>query len=442
MFKVKSCVGFAVSLLFVINALIADEPLRPPGQQFPPYFNLAKATNDGIALQYFERVPVEKEGEYVVQVPVTEQVEQAYTVLVPVKDSEGTTKQVKEQRTRTLNVTKFVQETRTGRYEELTPKYSFRIMPVDSVRIYKMVSSEKDNVEVNRDDFATVLKEPQPVIVYFKDNKIEPYFYKVIAPGTLLIELQMPAPVRPTIRAIATDSSSSRPDPIPILTEADSRMFPESWLEPPITASAKSLASREIERSLVAVRRAYNKYPQSVLRNNLDRIYVIGELKYSGISSAGTNSSDRLYIKVKSEEDGFTNEFIEEIFHHEFSSILLRNYPKHFAKSEWMAANPAEFRYGDSGTDAIKGGTDSEDYDPKLSKHGFFSQYAMASLEDDFNTIAQALFCVNEDLWSAADRHSPIETKVKIAINFFRSLDEKLDRDFFRNLATRPQTPE
>ncbi|MEM0925980.1 MAG: hypothetical protein AAGJ83_08080, partial [Planctomycetota bacterium] len=174
-------------------------------------------------------------------------------------------------------------------------------------------------------------------------------------------------------------------------------MFPREWRDSPINAGAESLASRETERSLRAVRLAFTKYPPSLLRSNLDRVYLIRQLRFSGISAAGTNSLDRVYVSVESVEQGYSDAFIESTFHHEFSSILLRNFPHLFAKSEWFSVNPAGFRYKESGTDAIKAGKASEDYAPELAKKGFLTEYAMWDFEDDFNTIATALFMGNPD---------------------------------------------
>jgi len=191
-----------------------------------------------------------------------------------------------------------------------------------------------------------------------------------------------------------------------------------------------------VHRALVAVRSGFNKYPHSILRINLDRIYIIRELTFSGISAGGTNSFNRIYVSAGEEAGEYTSESIESAFHHELSSILLRNYPEYFSERDWIAANPAGFRYHESGTNAIKAGKDSEEYDANLAKNGFFSEYAMWTLEDDFNTIATALFCGDEDLWLEVDRHSPIDTKVTIVIDFYRSLDEELNREFFRGMAS------
>lgn len=213
-------------------------------------------------------------------------------------------------------------------------------------------------------------------------------------------------------------------------------MFPGPWLAAPHHASAQSVAEREIERSLAAVRKAFAKYPSPTLRDNLDCVYIIRDLQFSGIFAGGTNSTDRVYIAVGSEAEGFTNQFIEATFHHEFSSILLRNFPRYFPESRWIATNPDDFKYQASGTDAIKAGKSSETYDAQLSKKGFLTEYSMWALEDDFNTIATSLFTGNKNLWREVDHHSPIETKVGIMIEFFHSVDHQFDHKFFRGLVT------
>src|SRR4051794_39172656 len=85
--------------------------------------------------------------------------------------------------------------------------------------------------------------------------------------------------------------------PTPIVTGLDDAMFPAEWRRPPDSARAAPLAAKELPRTVAAVARATAKYPAGVLRTNLDRVYVVGDLRFHGIAAAGTNSRDRVYVR-------------------------------------------------------------------------------------------------------------------------------------------------
>ena len=234
-----------------------------------------------------------------------------------------------------------------------------------------------------------------------------------------------------------SQATGSPSDPVEIATQLDSQMFPPTWTVPPVNASAKPIAASELERALACTRRAFAKYPAQMLTANLNRVYLVNDLRFSGIMAGGTYSTDTVFMSVDTKSEGFSDDYIEGTFHHEFSSVLYYLYPRNFREKEWNAANPKGYKYNESGTDAVKEGKDSEAYDPELSKKGFLSQYASWSQEEDFNTIAAAMFAGDENLWAEFDRHSPIESKVKIMIDFYAALDKTFDETFFRDLATK-----
>lgn len=223
---------------------------------------------------------------------------------------------------------------------------------------------------------------------------------------------------------------------IPIILGTEEEMFPAEWLVPSIGARATPLAGGEFDRSLSMIRKAMSKYPLPVLQKNLEKVYVVGELFYSDICAAGTNSRDRVYIANDGVRLGYSSTFLEKAFHHEFSSILLRNYPEHFRGDRWKSANPTEFVYHESGVDAVKLGHASEAYDARLARDGFISEYAQWTLEDDFNSIVQGLFIGDENLWGAYDDYERIRVKVTVAIDFLHSLDASFTKQYFLELAT------
>ena len=126
---------------------------------------------------------------------------------------------------------------------------------------------------------------------------------KLITPGmhqtrcraTLLILIAFTL-LTPACRNAQTEKEATAPPPtsfvapVPIVTELDSDMFPEFWLAPSINASATPVDEQHLDRGIAQIHKGMKKYPPDVLKANLERVYVVGELGFSGIFAGGTYS--------------------------------------------------------------------------------------------------------------------------------------------------------
>jgi hypothetical protein len=241
------------------------------------------------------------------------------------------------------------------------------------------------------------------------------------------------APIRKSTPAkTASPVGSPAGDAAPVILGTDADMFPPEWLETPVNIHAEDLPTSERARALDLMRAAMRRYPAAVLTANLARVYVVGSLHYTGVDAAGTSSLDTVYVADGGAAAGYTDEFIQVIFHHEFSTILLRNYPQYFDETAWKAANPPKFSYGTGGVDAIKNGESSEAQGKEFYKEGFVNRYARSSLEEDFNEIAQNLFLAGSGFWDAVDTYPALHKKVDLAVKFYHSLDERFTEEGFR----------
>lgn len=222
--------------------------------------------------------------------------------------------------------------------------------------------------------------------------------------------------------------------PVPVYTSVRQGMFPASWNQREISPIASSLEPTEINRTFTVLDRAMEKYPDSLLKRNLKKVYVVRRLSFYGVPYGGTNSSDTVYLANAGREMGFSDRFLEESFHHEFSSILLRNYPNLFDRRAWLAANPPGFKYLGDGTMAVRSGSASTKASPRLQADGFMAQYATASIEEDFNMIAEALLTGNSDFWRAVQSSPRLRQKADVAIRFYGSLSGSFNESSFRSL--------
>ncbi len=225
--------------------------------------------------------------------------------------------------------------------------------------------------------------------------------------------------------------------PVRVVVSSDPNIFPQSWRKAPISATGNALESSQHERVMAILKPAIAKYPQQVLATHLRDVFLLSDLRYSGVSAAGTNSRNAVYLRVGEEKRGFTKTQIEGVFHAELSSILLRNMNFKFDKTSWQKLNPPDFKYslGD-GVGAIKSGKASTRIDESQMSQGFRTQYSQSSLENDFNGFAAALFTGDAALWRSAETYPAIDGKLKLTIKFYSNVDPTFTEEFFRNLVT------
>ena len=214
----------------------------------------------------------------------------------------------------------------------------------------------------------------------------------------------------------------------------DQTIYPESWRISPVNGAGASLEKSERQRSKRILSKCLLKYPLPVLQKNLRSVYVLRYIKFYNVGYGGTNSDMDIFITNDGATLGYSDTYIEQTFHHEFSSILYRNYPLWLDDAAWMNCNPPGFDYTDpeNGVGAIRNRRSSQEIDTALCREGFLTQYAMSGLENDINTIAQNLFRPAGSFWETVDLYPAIARKTRILISFYRKLDAKFTEDYFR----------
>lgn len=222
--------------------------------------------------------------------------------------------------------------------------------------------------------------------------------------------------------------------PVPILTRIDTEMFPESWVAGPARANAISLPDHEKSRSQRIVIFALGKYPEEVLKKNLRKVYVVESLEFYGLAYGGTNSNDVVYLSNNGVRNGYTDLFLEGSFHHEFSSILLRNWRSNLNRRDWIASNDPNTKYQGTGTEAVANGSADTRYRDSWHEKGFLAEYGTASIEEDFNMMAEGLFTGSAQFWRAVDKFPRVRSKAKLTIDFYHSLDASFTEEKFRRM--------
>ncbi len=225
--------------------------------------------------------------------------------------------------------------------------------------------------------------------------------------------------------------------PVRVVTSADPAIFPESWRKAPVLASGEVSPDDQIKRAQMLLERALKKYPPQVLHADLKAVYVLAELRYSGVITSGTNSRTSVYLKIGDVKKGFTDAHIEGVFHAEFSSILLRNHAHGLDKDAWNAVNPPGFKYLGNGVDAVKQKVAATVLRDELHEKGFLVEYAQSTLENDLNGFAKMLFNGEAELWEVAARFPKIRRKLDLTLAFYQKIDASFTEAFFRSLVSR-----
>ncbi len=222
---------------------------------------------------------------------------------------------------------------------------------------------------------------------------------------------------------------------ITISFKTDGKMFPTSW-ELYDHPQHYSLPTYEYQRTKKIISRALSKYPVYILKANIKKIYVLEYLSFEGIAYAGTYTSGSVFIVNEGELEGYDDLFVEQTFHHEFSSVLYNNYIGQCGNGEtvWTQCNDGE-EYGEGGFEAMKEGTDGLYFDEELNELGFIYEYAMSDKENDYNSLAENLFAPGEGFWDIVEKYPRIKCKVDILLELYQILDPMFTKAFFDKLA-------
>jgi len=213
-------------------------------------------------------------------------------------------------------------------------------------------------------------------------------------------------------------------------------IFPESWQGSPIHAKGEKIGKEEIHRCKEMMVKALGKYPAASLRKELRVVYFLKLMKFYNVEYGGTNSTDALYLTNSGIAKGYTDLYLEQTFHHEYSSILYRNHPAYLDEAAWNKINGAGFEYTDpeNGVGAIRNNESSQDLDTALCQKGFLTQYSLSGMENDINTFAQNIFSPSEGFWEIVDKYPGIKKKVQLLTDFYNKVDPLFTGNYFRHL--------
>ena len=217
---------------------------------------------------------------------------------------------------------------------------------------------------------------------------------------------------------------------IKVYYQDNNDFFPQSWRNKIVNPKLSIISIAELRRFPFLIAKELSKYSKNTITENLKGIYLAKSLSFysDNVIFGATNSSDGIYITSNGIEKYYTNEYLTHIFHHEFSSILLRNYK--FPQLEWESWNPREFAYSNGGTQALRDKKDKLSGDESLYIQGILSDYSLASFEEDFNVYSGMIFAEPEKFYELTKKYPAIKEKFKIWLSFYNSIDKKFTEKY------------
>ena len=201
---------------------------------------------------------------------------------------------------------------------------------------------------------------------------------------------------------------------------------PHAWGGFAYDLKGKQITRRDYRKALVSLERFSKKYPLDILKNNLREVYLAKELTYKGNSFGGSYRAGIILMSYDHHYD--TIQFVEKEFHHEFSSILMKDRKNKFYRDvlySWRR-NSGKY-YGSVKIHKVtwEDEDDGRGTSRELLKNGFLVKYGRTGYENDFNTYAETLFTTPRKIARYSKRYPKVKRKTKIIKEFYCKISNK-----------------
>lgn len=206
--------------------------------------------------------------------------------------------------------------------------------------------------------------------------------------------------------------------------------LPAEWQAPPAEGRAEPITDRALKRYLRLLPSWLDKYPTTVLNEDLKGVRLCGRLEFYGVAYAGTSTEDHVYLVNDPRESGITDRFLELTFHHEFSSLLM--YRHLFPVYDWADANPAGFEYMTEWDDVLEAvdSRPSMEGSAELYERGLLAEYGLTNLENDVNLYAEVTFTEPRRMKQLIGTYPVVRAKYDVLKSFYSSISPEFESWF------------
>jgi hypothetical protein len=188
------------------------------------------------------------------------------------------------------------------------------------------------------------------------------------------------------------------------------------------TGILKVLPDDEYRAALSIVAEEMNYYPKDILLSDLDNVYFGGRIQTERSQfTAGffipSKKDIYLFSMLSDYSANETLLILAETFHHEFSSILMRNY--RFDMIGFMAYNGTDFEYWHD-EERILTSTHTGNYTSgPLWDEGLLRYYSQTSPENDYNIYVEMMFSNPERMSDYCSTNERIKNKYEHVKAFY-----------------------
>lgn len=219
---------------------------------------------------------------------------------------------------------------------------------------------------------------------------------------------------------------------IPILYGEMATKIPVQWRKEPVKGLVNPIGVNELSPIFKKLESGLRKYPENILKENLESIQLVRHLIFFEKYYPGTYSHNRIWLAKYNLNKPWTPEFLESVMHREISSILLNNYPRYFNQYEWECLLPEGMEW--QNTEHFNPDSLNLSIEPEWLDQGFLNAWAASSVENDFNAISARLFSGEREFWNLVNEYPILRKKVLLSLQFYHSLDNKFTESYFKSL--------
>lgn len=188
--------------------------------------------------------------------------------------------------------------------------------------------------------------------------------------------------------------------------------------------------SQEFYQYLKIIKIALNKYPPDLVKENITDIYLGGPYREDKAVITGMYDKSTVFLFYNHPSGDNSNLFLEQTFHHEFSSILILKYD--FPAFDWLELNPEDFSYIINPQKITKYMSMQKTYeaDESLLKIGLVSTYGRVNAENDINTYVEFIFTEPDKFKQYVAKYPIIAKKYNMIKSFYLSISSQFQPIF------------
>ncbi len=193
----------------------------------------------------------------------------------------------------------------------------------------------------------------------------------------------------------------------------------------PFFTTTQPLSPHFFKHHKAIVQKELQKYPQGLLDNNVENIFLCVSCTIFGDGAGGFFNP--LYPSDVMVGYSSLSPWNQEIVHHELAHLFWHRHGTSEIRTKWVSANGVPYK-----------GSDWEliSSSPEMRQQGFISPYSQKNFSEDFAEVAAWLWTDPKSLFEESQRHEALRKKTVLTIEFYQRLDPRLDVDYFLNLQT------